>query len=316
MNPNPNKFARNDSQIAAFSRYLLAERNVSPHTHEAYLSDLEQLVAVKWGVAAEPPYAWRAYSDLDARAFPAAFVRTAARATTVRRKLASARTFFRFLQREQLILDNPFSLLRGPQKAKTLPKVLSAQEIDRFLRQPHEDYKAGVLSLFAAVRDAALFESLYSTGCRISELIALTWGEIDFSRGTAIVTGKGSKDRLVILGKPALQALKDLRTEVRRRNSGLASDASPVFLTDRLEPVSARFVERRMKRQLGSAGLPGDLSPHKLRHSFATHLLDAGADLRSVQEMLGHVSLSTTQIYTHVSVERLKNEYAKAHPRA
>ena len=144
----------------------------------------------------------------------------------------------------------------------------------------------------------------------------MKWGEIDFRRGSVIVTGKGSKDRLVILGQPAVRALQRLRDQLGTRRADLADDAADVFLSDRLAKISARFVERRMKRYLAEAGLPADLSPHKLRHSFATHLLDAGADLRSVQEMLGHASLSTTQIYTHVSVERLKDEYAKFHPRA
>ena len=221
-----------------------------------------------------------------------------------------------FLQREGEISDNPFALLRGPRKAKTLPKVLSVGDAERFLSQPARDFREGVLGEYAALRDTAIFESLYSTGCRISEMIAVKWGEIDFHRGTLIVTGKGSKDRLVILGKPALAALQRLRSAVCAKDPSLAADTADAFLSDRLARISARFVERRMKRYLAEAGLPADLTPHKLRHSFATHLLDAGADLRSVQEMLGHSSLSTTQIYTHVSVERLKDEYAKAHPRA
>ncbi len=143
----------------------------------------------------------------------------------------------------------------------------------------------------------------------------MKWGELDFARGSVIVTGKGSKSRLVILGSKALKALEDLRGEISVRRSDLAGPESDVFLSDRLQKISARFVERRMKRYLAEAGLPADITPHKLRHSFATHMLDAGADLRSVQEMLGHSSLSTTQIYTHVSVERLKDVYAKTHPR-
>ena len=178
------------------------------------------------------------------------------------------------------------------------------------------DYEAGLIGEYSCARDAALFEVLYSTGCRISEVVSIAWEIVDFSRGCMIVTGKGSKDRLVIVGSRALAALEELRSVAERRFSRPVLPSEPVFLSDRQQPVSPRFVERRMKRYLAEAGLPTDLSPHKLRHSFATHLLDAGADLRSVQEMLGHASISTTQIYTHVSVERLKDIYVSSHPRA
>ena len=297
-------------------QYLLAERNASANTVENYAVDLMQLVVTTWGESAAPPYDWRGIGEAAARHYMASFVTARLSAASVRRKLAAARAFCRFLQREGELTDNPFSLLRGPRKARTLPKVLSVDDAARFLAQPARDFKEGTLSEYAALRDTAIFESLYSTGCRISEMIAVKWGEIDFYRGTLIVTGKGSKDRLVILGKPAIAALERLRRAVRAKDPTLADDASDVFLSDRLARISSRFVERRMKRYLAETGLPTDLTPHKLRHSFATHLLDAGADLRSVQEMLGHASLSTTQIYTHVSVERLKDEYAKAHPRA
>ena len=316
MIPRPNKRAAADPCLDRFIRYLLAERNVSAHTSDGYLIDLQQLVTPKWGEAAEPPYPWPTFDENDARAYLVAFTREGATATTVRRKLAAARTFCRFLQREELILDNPFSLLKGPRKAKTLPKVMSVDEIGRFLAMPARDFREKTLDEYAYLRDTAIFEALYSTGCRISEMTPVTWGEIDFGRGTLIVTGKGSKQRLVILGRPALDALTALRRKTAERDPALTDDKAPVFLSDRMNPLSPRFVERRMKRYLAEAGLPTDITPHKLRHSFATHLLDAGADLRSVQEMLGHASLSTTQVYTHVSVERLKEEYAKTHPRA
>ena len=316
MGPSPNRRAEEDPEILRFHRYLLAERNVAEHTLTAYLADLAQLVASKWGEDAEPPFAWRDFSENDARAYLVAFTRGGSTATTVRRKLAAARTFCRFLQRSEILIDNPFSLLKGPRKAKTLPKVLSVEDVTRFLTRPEADFKDGLIGEYPALRDAAMFEALYSTGCRISEMTPVAWKEIDFVRGTLIVTGKGSKDRLVILGKPALTALERLRRKAGEIDPAFAADESPVFRSDRMNAISSRFVERRMKRYLAEAGLPLDLTPHKLRHSFATHLLDAGADLRTVQEMLGHASLSTTQIYTHVSIERLKEEYAKSHPRA
>lgn len=304
--------------IAGFMRSLKAERNVSANTVEGYAIDLAQLAASAWGREAAPPYPWAELTEDAARRFLSAFVTGGASAAgaTVRRKLAAARTFCRHLQREGVLADNPFSLLRGPRRARTLPKVLSVGDAARLLARPLQDLADGALAEYPAHRDAALFEALYSTGCRIGEIAGVTWGEIDFRRGTLIVHGKGAKDRLVILGRPAVEALQRLRRTAAALDPSYAADASAVFLTDRMGRFSARFAERRMKRYLAEAGLPADLTPHKLRHSFATHLLDAGADLRSVQEMLGHASLATTQIYTHVSVERLKDEYAKAHPRA
>lgn len=312
----PNRFAAEDPRIRRFAAYLAAERGASPHTSEGYAADLGQLVASKWGENAEPPFDWASLSEQDARRFVISFASEGAAAATVRRKLASARAFFRHLQREGVVRDNPFSLLHGPRMEKRLPKTLSVADIDRFLARPRADYEAGLIGEYSCARDAALFEVLYSTGCRISEVVSIAWEIVDFSRGCMIVTGKGSKDRLVIVGSRALAALEELRSVAERRFSRPVLPSEPVFLSDRQEPVSPRFVERRMKRYLAEAGLPTDLSPHKLRHSFATHLLDAGADLRSVQEMLGHASISTTQIYTHVSVERLKDIYASSHPRA
>ena len=305
-----------DPLVLRFAAYLSAERNASGRTSEGYLFDIGQFARFLWGAEARPPFAWASVRDVDARRFFAGLTAHGAQATTVRRKLASVRAFYRYLQRESVVLDNPISLLKGPRKAKTLPKVLSPADVDSFLSRPEKDLKEKALGAYPALRDAAFFEALYSTGCRISEMLSVAWGEIDWRNGTVIVTGKGRKDRLVILGSRALAALERLRAHVAASRPDLAVGSSPVFLSDRFAVLSARFMQRRMKRYLAEAGLPLDLTPHKLRHSFATHLLDAGADLRSVQEMLGHSSLSTTQIYTHVSVERLKDQYAKTHPRA
>jgi integrase/recombinase XerC len=253
------------------------------------------------------------------------FTRCGAKATTTRRKLASLRTFYRWLSREGVVSGNPFSALRGPRLAKSLPKVLSVDEANRFLSAPLKEIEALkqkgnspslMADIFACIRDAALYESLYSTGCRIAEMLALAWGEVDFANGTVIVTGKGAKQRLCILGSRALDALRRLRSATDAFIPGGGDGECPVFQNGKGNRLPPREAERRMKKWLAAAGLPADITPHKLRHSFATHLLDAGADLRSVQEMLGHSSLATTQIYTHVSIERLKDEYAKAHPRA
>ncbi len=313
---HPNRFANADPLLARFVASLAAERNASRHTVAGYLSDLGQLVSLKWGEGAEPPYDWSAYAEADARRFTVTFTSHEAAPTTVRRKLAAARAFFRFLLREGVVRDNPFALLHGPRLKKTLPKTLSVTDVARLLACPRADFEAGVLGEYAAHRDEAFFECLYSTGCRISEMVGITWGTIDFARGAMIVTGKGAKDRLVVLGSRALASLRALLSYLKAHGEIPQGVDARVFLTDRFTPLAPRFMERRMKRYLAEAHLPTDLSPHKLRHSFATHLLDAGADLRSVQEMLGHASLSTTQIYTHLSVERLKDVYAASHPRA
>ena len=305
-----------DPLAKGFETWLVAERSVTENTRVGYLADLAQFAALLWGGDAKPPFEWAKVQDADARRFLAALSKGGASAATVQRKLASLRTFYRHLQRSGVVIDNPFSMLRGPRKAKSVPRTLSPQEVDRFLSQPHRDYRDKTLPRMQYLRDVAMFEFLYSTGCRIGEAIAVKWGMIGWKDGRVIVTGKGRKDRLVILGSKALDALRNLRDFMEEEHPGLADDDADVFLGERLGKISARLVERRMKRYLAEAELPTDLSPHKLRHSFATHLLDAGADLRSVQEMLGHSSLSTTQVYTHVSIGRLQDAYRLAHPRA
>ena len=308
LKANPD--AAGDPALLRFRSYLLAERGVSQNTWDGYSADIAQFAAFAFGGDARAPFAWSTAGDAAARAFLASFGSDGARATTLRRKLAALRTFYRFLQREGLAVDNPFSFLRGPRRAKTLPKVLSVSDVELLVAQPAKDFGAKRIGEHAYLRDTAVFETLYSTGCRIGELTALRWRDLDFGRGTAIVTGKGSKDRLVVIGPRAREAL------LRLRGHSAGGDGDFVFLSDRGAQASPRSIERRMKTYLAEAGLSQELTPHKLRHSFATHLLDAGADLRSVQEMLGHSSLSTTQVYTHVSVERLKDAYFSSHPRA
>ena len=313
-----------DAVVAKFEAHLLAERNASKLTAKVYVQDIAQFAAFRWGLECAPPFEWTKATPEDARAFLMAFAQGKAKASTTRRKLASLRTFYRWLAREGVVAHNPFSALHGPRLAKPLPKVLSADEVNRFLSAPAEEFArlkrrkppAKREDMFACVRDAALFETLYSTGCRISEVMPLTWREIDFANGSVIVTGKGSKQRLCILGSRAIEALRTLRRAAESLFVDGGGARAHVFPGVRGAHMTPREAERRMKKWLSATDLPQDLSPHKLRHSFATHLLDAGADLRSVQEMLGHSSLATTQIYTHVSIERLKDEYAKAHPRA
>jgi integrase/recombinase XerC len=312
-----NSSAALDPDIIRFDSYLSGERNASRHTRAGYLADLSQFVAFKWGEEKKPPYDWSQVDENDARGYLLAISGAAAKASTLRRKLAAVRTFFNFLKRERDDdAPNPFTMLRGPRKTRSLPKELSVQEMKLFLACPAKLRRSGRLGRRDYLRDRAVFELLYSTGCRISEAVGLRWGDVDLDRGTAIVTGKGNKDRLVILGKPALAALIELRSDLMAESAVFAAGGAAIFRSARGKVLSPRVIERRMKVYLAESGLSADVTPHKLRHSFATHMLDAGADLRGVQEMLGHTSLSTTQIYTHVSVERLKDVIAGAHPRS
>jgi len=319
-----NPAAHDDSAVRRFHSHLRAERNASPHTVAGYEQDIGQFAAFRWGVEAAGPFDWTQVSAADARAFLMGFASEGARPTTTRRKLASLRSFFKFMVREGVVTGNPFEGLHGPKLSKPLPKVLTVEEVERFLRSPLDDLKAKAkagkkltpVEIYVRLRDAAVFETLYSTGCRISEVTALVWRQIDFRNGGVIVTGKGSKQRLCILGRSALKSLEAARAQAAAVWADGGDDERALFLNEHGLTLVPREVERRMKVWLAAAELPVELTPHKLRHSFATHLLDAGADLRTVQEMLGHASLATTQIYTHVSIERLKDEYMKAHPRA
>ena len=319
-----NPAAREDAAVRAFRAHLLAERNASSLTAAGYEQDIMQFAGAVWGERLQPPFPWSSVTAGQARAFLMRFAQDGARPTTTRRKLASLRSFFKFLVREQAVTGNPFAGLHGPKLPKPLPRVLTVEEANRFLSAPLDDLHRRHRQRIAVtpadeyvrLRDAAVFEALYSTGCRISEVTPLVWEQIDFVHGGVVVTGKGAKQRLCILGKPALKALRALREKAAELWPDGGAGQTALFLNERGRPLSSRDVERRMKIWLAAADLPTDLTPHKLRHSFATHLLDSGADLRSVQEMLGHSSLATTQIYTHVSIERLKDEYMKAHPRA
>lgn len=319
-----NHAADDDPAVGRFRRYLLAERGLSGLTDIGYEQDIAQFAAFKWGHEADQPFRWEEAKSEDARAFLMVFAKEKATATTIRRKLASLRSFFRYLVSEKTVQSNPFAGIRGPRLSKPLPKILSVEEINKLLSIPltalkelkKSEKKPTPIDEYEMMRDAAVFELLYSTGCRISEVIHLIWQEIDLRNGTVIVTGKGSKQRLCIIGKAAKKALEKMREAAKGLWHDGGEATSAIFLNRDGRPLCVRNVERSIKRWLGYAGLPSEITPHKLRHSFATHLLDAGADLRSVQEMLGHSSPATTQIYTHVSVQRLKDEYFKAHPRA
>ena len=302
------------------------EKNASEHTISNYLVDIRQYCEIVWGEDAPPPYRWAAADRFTARKFLVFFQKLELAPTTTGRKLSALRSFYKFLLREEYVEQNPFSGLNLPKKGNYLPQILSVAEVGKLLDAPAKfaeqqqatNPKQRLWREYMVARDSAILELLYSTGMRINELVKLPEESIDLLSGVARVRGKGKKERLCPLGSPATRALmKNLKL---RENiwilEGKRNARSPVFLNKNGGPISARSIERMMKKYVLFCGLNAELTPHSLRHSFATHLLDAGADLRSVQELLGHASLSTTQIYTHVSVERLKEVYQLAHPRA
>jgi len=317
--------AKPDPAMEAFVAYLRAERDASPHTIENYLMDIRQFIELTWGVNCAPPFAWREIDRFGARRFLVHQQKAEKEPTTARRKLSSMRSFFKFMLREGYVPANPFTGLVLPKLARRLPKVLSIDEIGRLLNAPFLQRLEGdgnkknrAWDLYARDRDAAILEMLYSTGARLSELADLNEKQLDLLSGVMTVKGKGKKERMCPLGNPAIKALRRALDAREAIWPGIGKSGKPpaLFLNKLGGRLTPRSIERMMKKYLISAGLNPDLSPHALRHSFATHLLDAGADLRSVQELLGHANLSTTQIYTHISVERLREVYEKAHPRA
>jgi len=290
--------------IARFDRHLTVERNVSEHTRRAYRQDLEAFhrflrEELKWPAEG----LLERVDNLVLRRY-LAVLHKRNKKTTIGRKLAALRTFFAFLVREGVLRTNPGELVATPKQEKYLPRTLTVDEAYALLEQKGD---GGLLAL----RDRAIVETLYSCGLRVSELTGLDVGSVDLQQGLVRVLGKGRKERIVPVGRKAREALRAYLDA--RGNPG---DEAALFLNRRGGRLTARSVERNLKLQLLRAGILKEATPHALRHSFATHLLDGGADLRSIQELLGHASLSTTQKYTQVSVDHLMNVYDKAHPRS
>ncbi len=313
-----------DPLADAFVRFMNTERNDSPHTIVGYLRDLGQFATFAFDLDAPPPLPWPSVSRATGRAFLAGLARAEAEPTTVRRKLSALRSFYAFLHRQGHVKENPFAGLRGPRMRRELPDVLTVIEVTDLIEkntppgeEPDGTRATSPAAHYLACRNPALLEFLYSTGARVSEAAGLNIRQIDVSQSSVQVLGKGRKERLCPLGRPAIRALQRM-FEAAAGEWGREATApdQPVFRNWKGSRLTTRSMERIMKACLLQAGIPGDFSPHALRHSFATHLLDAGADLRAVQELLGHESLSTTQIYTHVSVDHLRRVYHDAHPRA
>ena len=310
--------ASNGDDMAPFRAYLEVERGFSPHTLHAYMIDLEQFGSyLRFGPKAfelereerclPTLHALRRASRNDIRAFLAHVQSQGSSARTAARKLAAIRAVYRFYIRTGALEQNPSKAVRSPRLGRDLPDVLTIPEVTALMEAPD---LAGALG----VRDKAILEALYSSGVRAAELAGLQLGAVDLIGGVMTVLGKRGKQRIAYLGRHAVDALKVyLRVRDQLGNPGHGR----VFVNNRGGPLTPRSIQRIVARYVRQV-LPGrrHVSPHTLRHTFATHMLDAGADLRVVQELLGHESLTTTQIYTHVSIDRLKQVYRESHPHA
>ena len=295
-----------DSLVDEFLGYLHAERDASPLTIRNYSADIAAF-AVWFEEKYKQPCAWLPIDSFHLRGYLVHLTERQFDRATIHLKMSALRSFFKWLVRTERVKLNPLVGLTLPKKARKLPKFLTIQQVEALLEAPlKEDSK----NKLAAWRNKAILETLYSAGLRIHELVQLNDDDMDVLGEVVRVRGKGKKERLAALGGPAIEALQKY-LEVRAR-----STRGPLFVNRFGGRMTARSMQRMLKKYLIAAGLDPSLTPHTLRHSFATHMLDAGADLRSVQELLGHANLSTTQIYTHITPERLKKVYEKAHPRA
>lgn len=294
--------------ITDFLRWLSYEKGYSPHTVTGYQHDLLEFVAtLADGTAVQA---------IDASAVRQFVVSLHGKnsAATLARKLSALRSFFRFLQRQKVVAADPLAGISGPKIAQLIPVFLTVDEVFLLLETPNKK------DTFMA-RDLAILELLYSTGMRVAELVSRNVEDLDFEAEMLNVRGKGNKERLVPVGRPAREAVQawlPSRQQLiqERAGRGLALEKEALFLNGRGSRLTTRSVERMVRAYGERAGIPQTVTPHALRHSFATHLLEMGADLRSVQELLGHASLSTTQRYTHLTLDHLAEVYDKAHPLA
>jgi integrase/recombinase XerD len=307
---DPPVYARRTTELTLdFLAYLELERGLSRNTLEAYRSDLQQYGQFLQDRGVDPIAA----DGSDLMAFVSALAaggesRRAVAPSTLQRKIACLRSFYRYLRREQIIKDDPTAELRPPRTRGRLPKVLSRDEVQRLLAQPQGNSPG-------ALRDRALLETMYACGLRASEAITLEFSELDLDGAILRARGKGSKERIVPIGSKAVESLRAYLERARPKLVGLR-DEPHVFVNLRGGSLSRQGLYKIVQRHARGAGLEDRMSPHTLRHTFATHLLAGGCDLRSLQEMLGHADIGTTQIYTHLSTDRLRDVYFGAHPRA
>lgn len=295
--------------VAAFLRYLATERNASELTIKSYREDLSGLIDWLEQSGGEVPAA-EELSPQRLRQFQSALQQAGYARATISRKLAALRSFFRYAQRQGLAQNNPAKPLRNPRRGRKLPLVLSSDQIGRLLAAPGDQRTAGL-------RDTAILETIYSAGLRVSEVVGLCDGDLDFQEQIVKIRGKGRKERISPLGSFAMQAIERYQAVRQRHPREEAQGPTAAVFVNRFgNRLTTRSVGRMLEKYIAVAELDARTSPHTLRHTFATHLLDAGADIRSVQELLGHKSLATTQIYTHVSTANLRAIYERAHPRA
>jgi integrase/recombinase XerC len=281
-----------------FIDFLKGEKGVSPHTVRAYSKDLSEFLSF---IDKKP----KSIDNLDIRSFLAFLHHKKLKKTSIARKLATIRSFFKYLHREGYVNKNPAKLVSSPKVPKDLPRFLTIDEIFSLLDKPSGD-------TFRATRDKAILELLYSSGLRVSELTSIDISDLDFKESLIRAKGKGKKERIIPIGSKAMDAIQNYLPE----RISLRKKSMALFLNNRGSRLTQRSVRRILLHYSRMINLKGDLSPHTLRHTFATHLLHEGADLRSIQELLGHSSLSTTQKYTHVDIAYLTEVYDKAHPLA
>ena len=301
--------------IAEYLRHLAKERDVSPHTVTAYRRDLTDFVEFLGGYYGAEGWSWEGVDRLAMRGFLAHLSRRGVGKRTMARTLSAVRSFYRWMHRNELVESNPARAVGAPRQDRHLPGYLDRVQIDLLFQLAEARALEGE---FVDVRNLAILELFYSTGMRLSELQGLSRGDLDLVSQQVKVRGKGRKERIIPVGDHAQLALRNYeakRDDLLRR-VGAAGERSAYFLARTGKRIGVRMVQKVVNGFLEQVDEDAGLSVHSLRHTFATHLLDAGADLRAVQELLGHASISTTQIYTHTSVVRLKQVYQKAHPRA
>jgi integrase/recombinase XerC len=291
-----------DPLAEEFLQYLGDERNASPRTIKAYRQALTDF-------RTKNSTPWKRCTGEDFRDYLFALMKHAQARSYVRLQFSALRSFYQFLGARKGLRYNPVREVQLPKMEKKLPLVLTRQQVDELLAAPTREPKSRSAPSWMPLRDVSIMELFYSSGLRLSELAALDAGDVDPYTESVRVFGKGRKERVCPVGLPALEAMQKYRVAANVHTG-------PLFINKGRRRISVRSVWLVLKRYVRHTSIPISISPHKLRHSFATHMLDRGADLRSVQALLGHASLSTTQIYTHVTVERLKKAYADAHPRA
>ncbi len=296
------------TEIAQFLRYLDVERNASDLTIKSYREDLIDLADFLVESAGHPIVP-REVTPRELRGYVSALHDAGYARSSISRKLASLRSFYKFAIRQQMAESNPAQPLRNPRGTRKLPHFLTSEEVGKLLEAPPTADTQGL-------RDRAILETMYSAGLRVSELVGLNDGDLDLSEGTVHIRGKGRKERIGALGKFAIQAIQRYAEKRTRSNKEPTGREAPVFVNRFGGRLTTRSVARMLEKYILESGLDTRTTPHTLRHSFATHLLDRGADIRSVQELLGHKSLVTTQIYTHLSTANLKEVYLRAHPRS